>query len=297
LDDLATVYLRQARYREAQPLIARAESLLDKNDKDQAILLASLAINKGWYLYATGDNRAAEKVFVQGRDLIQKHLKDDSLVLAELINNLGLMYGEASIPGERADPKRTAQAKVMLNKSWQMRKKLAGEESYENQESLNNIGIHLLFNSEDANGVETAINTLRNSLELSEKIYGNDHPETAVARMAMAMALRFTNDDEAAEEQIRLAIPITEKHFGKDHPDRQYELAILGQIEQSRGNHDEAKKLFLESLRIAETTFGPDHENVTSPLMNLQNLYEETNDEENMQAIEKRIEKLRGRDI
>ncbi|MCL2646934.1 MAG: tetratricopeptide repeat protein [Phycisphaerales bacterium] len=297
LDDLATVYLRQARYREAESIIARAESLLDKNNKEQGILLARLAINKGWQKYAMGDARGAEKAFVRGRDLIQKWQKDDSLVLAELINNLGLMYEEAAGPAEMPSPKRVTQARLMLYKSWQMRKLLAGEESYESQESLNNIGMHLLYHGEGENVAEMAINTLRKALEMSEKVYGKEHPETAMSRVNLAMALKLNDDDAAAEEQIRRAMPVTEKYFGKDHPDRQYQLMVLGMIEQGRGNYEEAEKYFLEAVRIAEVTYGPTHENVAGAVANLRDLYEEMNDEAKMKAAEKRAEKLRGKEI
>ena len=297
LDDLSTVYMRMARFKEAGPLIDRAESVLDKEKPQDAILLGRLAVNKGWRTYSFGDVRGAEKIFAAGQELVQKNQKEESVELAELINNLGLMFDDSLNPGDPPNPKRAARARTLLFQAWQMRKKLTGEESAESGESLNNLGMHYLYHGDGDEAIEMALTTLKKSLEVSEKVYGAEHPETAMSHVNLATALSMSGDNEEAEEHIRKALPITEKYFGKDHPDRAYELGVLGQLEQDRGNYREAEENFQEAVRIYEVVYGANHPNVAHPLVDLRDLYGEMGDDAKMKAVQKRIEKLRGKEI
>jgi tetratricopeptide (TPR) repeat protein len=297
LDDLATIYLRLARFNDARPLIDRAESVLDRNAPADALLLARLSINKGWRLYALQEVSAAEKVFEDGRALLEKHQKGDSLELAELINNVGLTYAEADDPGEEAAPERIARAKVLLLRSWQMRRKLAGDVSAECAESLNNIGMHLLYHGDEDSDLETAASTLKKALDVTEKVYGAGNPETAVAHANMATALHMMADDKAAEDHVRKALAITEKTLGKDHLDRAYELQILGSLQENQGKFPDAEASLKEAIRILELTFGKDHINVAVGLESLRNLYETMGDDVKEKEVAERIQKMRGREI
>jgi tetratricopeptide (TPR) repeat protein len=297
MDDLATVYLRLARFGEAKPWIERAEKVLDKSKPADAILLGRLSINKGWRLYALAEVRAAEKVFEEGKALLEKYQKGDSLELAEVINNLGLTYTDSEDPETPPSPERVAQAKVMLLKGWEMRRKLAGDLSPECAESLNNIGMHLLYHGEGEEDLETALSTLKKALEATEKVYGPDHPETAVSHTNLAAALHLTEDEEGADEHVRKALAMTEKWLGKDHLDRSYELQLLGELQEKDGKFPEAETSLKEAVRILEAVFGKDHVNVANGLEALRSLYETTGDEAKEKAVAERIEKLRGKEI
>jgi tetratricopeptide (TPR) repeat protein len=297
LDDLATIYLRLARFNDAKPLIERAESVLDKDVPADAILLGRLSINKGWRLYALQEVPAAEKAFEEGRALLEKNQKGDSLELAEVINNLGLTCDEPDEPGEEPSPQRVAKAKVLLLKAWQMRRKLAGDVSAECAESLNNIGMHLLYNGEEDADIDTAVNTLKKALEVSEKVYGKDHPETAVSHANLASGLQMIEDEKAAEDHVRQALAMTEKALGKDHIDRAYELQILGSLQQSDGKFADAETSLKEAVRILETTFGKNHVNVAIGLEALRSLYESMGDDIKEKEVADRIQKMRGREI
>ena len=293
LNDLAGIALRRGKFSEAKAPIEVAESVLDKSKAADAIIYARLCINKGWLRYSLGDVDAAEKIFVEGRDLLQKFQKSPSVDFAELTNNIALALED----NEDEDAAKIAQAKVMLLKGWQLRRKLTGEESAETGESLNNLGMYLLFHSEGEEDFLTAITTLKRSLAISEKVYGKDNPETAVSHTNIAMAYHLTQQDELAEPEIRLAIPMTEKFLGKENPDRSYELQVLGQIEQSQEKYKEAEANFKEAVTITEKIFGADHRFVASSLDYLESLYAANGKEAEQKAVQQRITKIRGRDI
>ncbi len=295
LNDLATVYMRQARFAEAKQVIDRADSLLDKNKPEQVLLYARLGINKGWRLFTFGESEQALKVFTEARELEEKHGKAKSVDLAELINNQGLMFEDVGEKNE--DEKMIKQGRTCLLLGWEMRRAVTGEESPETAESLNNLGMHLLFNSQDTDEPELGLSTLKKSLELAEKVYGDNHPETAVSHGTMALGLLLHHDLDEAEKEVQIAIPMTTRFLGDKHPDLAYELTTYGHILQEQSHFDDAEKKFLQALAINEEVFGKTHPNIIPSLEALKNLYEERSEPARAQDMEKRIEKLSGKDI
>jgi hypothetical protein len=295
LNDLATIYMRQARYGDAKQLIERADSLLDKTKPAQALIAGRLGINKGWRLYVLGETGGATKVFEEALGYIEKYSTGDSIDRAELINNLGLMYEDKGQADE--DDALIHKGRVCLFRGWEMRRNLTGDFSPESGESLNNIGMHLLFNADSLEEDEFSLKVLRKSLEVAIKVYGESHPETAVSHGTLAMALLFHDKMDEAEKEVRIAIPMTQKYLGDKHPDLAYELMTLGRILQKQAHFDDAEAKFLEAEQIDEEVYGPTHQNVVPALQALKRLYDERGDAAKAQQMEKRIEKLSGKDI
>jgi tetratricopeptide (TPR) repeat protein len=295
LTDLATIYMRLARYMDAKQVIDRADALLDKSKPEQALLYGRLGINKGWRFYTLGETDAATKVFEEARSVIEKNQKGDSIDLAEIINNLGLMYEEIGEKDE--NDTMIKQARICLLRGWESRRTLTGELSPETGESLNNLGMHLLFNADDPDNVMLGLNTLKKSLEVATKVYGENHPETAVSHATLAMALYMTDDREKAEKEIRIAIPMTQRFLGDRHPDLAFELTTLGRILQEQSNFDEAEKDFLQALDITQEVYGKTHPNVVPSLETLKRLYDAKGDSARSQEIQKRIERLSGKEM
>ncbi len=295
LIDMATLYMRQARFADAKLVIDRADSLLDKTQPDQALLVGRLGINKGWRLYILGETPAAAKVFEEARDLVEKFAPGDSIDRAELINNVGLMYED--LGDKDTDDALIAQARTCLLQGWDMRRRLTGDESPETGESLNNLGMHLLFNGQNPGEDEFALKILRKSLETAVKIYGESHPETAVSHGTLALALLLHGKTDEAEKEVRIALPMTQKYLGDKHPDLSFELMTLGRILQMQTHLDDAEKKFLEALAINEEVYGKTHPNLVPTLQALKKLYDDRGDAAKSQDIEKRIEKLTGKDL
>jgi tetratricopeptide (TPR) repeat protein len=297
LIDLATVQLRLAQFAEAKAAIDRADSLLHADAPDQALLVARLGINKGWRLYSLGESEAALKVFHDARILLEKTLPKgtENKDLAELINNEGLMVED--LAEENDDEAGIAQARQMLIRGWQMRRRLTGENSPETAESLNNLGMSLLFNPTNQGDSELALKTLQKALDVSVQAYGTENPETAMSRTNLALAEISHDNYDDAEQQIKLAIPITQRFLGNVNPDRAFELTTLGRILQEQTQYDDAEKAFIEAVAINEKVYGKNHPNVATALQYLAGLYEAKGDEAKQLATEKRIEKLSDKGI
>ena len=217
LNDLATLYMRQARYAEAKQVIDRADSLLDKKVPAQALLYGRLGINKGWRLYVLGETDGGAKVFEEALALIEKFNPGESIDRAELINNLGLMYESQADKAE--DDALMEKARAYIFRGWQMRRSLTGDNSPETAESINNLGMHLLFNAQGPDEPDLALRTLRKALDMALKIYGESHPETAVSHATLGLALFMHGKIDEAEKEVRFAIPMTQKFLGDKHPD------------------------------------------------------------------------------
>jgi tetratricopeptide (TPR) repeat protein len=190
-----------------------------------------------------------------------------------------------------------AQARRCLLQGWEMRRDLTGDLSPETGESLNNLGMHLLFNGQDAAESEFAVKILRRSLDVAIKVYGESHPETAVSHATLGLALLLHDKADEAEKEVRLAIPMTQKYLGDKHPDLAYELVTLGHILQGQAHFDDAEKKYLEAEAIDEDIYGKTHQNVIPVLQALKNLYDDKGDPAKAQEMESRIEKLSGKDI
>ncbi len=295
LNDLATVYMRLCRFADARVAIVHAESVLDPAIPAQALLLARIGINKGWRLYSLGETDAARKVFEDSRELIEKNQKGDSVDLAELINNLALMYEDTATENE--DEAQLALARRMLLQAWQMRRKLTGDNSPETAESLNNLGMHLLFSPKSAADLDLAMKTLHQSLDASIKVYGEQNPETAMSHTNLALALLAQGDSDGAEREIHKAMPVTLHFLGENSQDRAFQLTTLGRILQEQTHYEQAEKYFVEAVAINERIFGPSDPSVVTALQYLQKLYETAGDTSKENDIERRIEKISGKGI
>jgi tetratricopeptide (TPR) repeat protein len=295
LIDLATIYMRQARYADVKQVLDRAEGLLDKTMPDHALLYGRLGINKGWRLYELGETAAAIKVGEEAREVLEKNSKGDSVDLAEIINNLGLFYEEK---GEReVNDGLIRKGRICLLRAFESRMALTGRVSPETGESLNNLGMHLLYHFQSGDEVDLAMSLLKKSLEMAAKVYGDTHPDTASCHAALALALYLDSDIDGAEKEIRLALPITQRYLGDRHPEAASELTTLGMILLERKEYDEAEKDFLQALDIEEDIYGKTHPRIIPGLERLGNLYLEKGDTAKERDMRTRIQKLSGKEM
>jgi tetratricopeptide (TPR) repeat protein len=103
-----------------------------------------------------------------------------------------------------------------------------------------------------------AISVVEESLELSEKTLGPDHPATAQALSNLAALYYSMGDYAKAEPLFQRALEIREKALGPDHPDTAITLNSLAVLRSSLGDYAKAEPLFQRALAIDEKALGPD---------------------------------------
>ena len=74
-------------------------------------------------------------------------------------------------------------------------------------------------------------------------------------------------------------------------------MSLQLHILEEQNNFDEAERKYLEALDIDEQVYGKTHPHLVSPLKSLQRLYNAKGDAARAQEIQKRIEKLDGKDM
>jgi CHAT domain-containing protein len=99
---------------------------------------------------------------------------------------------------------------------------------------------------------------LRKSVETAARMYGADHPWTAVSLHALAMMHAMTGDLDQAAGLCRRAVTIADAAAGS-HPDCARYRSTLAVITANAGNAAEAEPMLREALALQSKTLGADH--------------------------------------
>jgi eukaryotic-like serine/threonine-protein kinase len=107
------------------------------------------------------------------------------------------------------------------------------------------------------------------SLELKKAIFGDDHPEIALATNNLATVLIDLGDYDQGLAMYERAREIYEATLGADHPDTAMPLMNAAEVHWRRDELAAAHELMLSALAINEAAFGADHPRVGLTLGNL----------------------------
>ena len=82
----------------------------------------------------------------------------------------------------------------------------------------------------------------RQTLELREKVLGQEHPDTLTSMNNLAMVLSSQGKYEEAEEMHRQTLELREKVLGKEHPYTLTSMNNLAVVLSSQGKYEEARR-------------------------------------------------------
>jgi tetratricopeptide (TPR) repeat protein len=138
-----------------------------------------------------------------------------------------------------------------------------------------------------------AVPIAQESLELSEKALGPDHPDTSQALNNLAVLYYFMGDYARAEPLYQRALEVVEKALGPDHPTTAQALSNLAVLYDSMGDYTRAEPLYRRALKIREKALGPDHPDTSQALNNLAVLYSSMGDYAKAEPLYLRALKIR----
>ena len=124
---------------------------------------------------------------------------------------------------------------------------------------------------------EEAVLIARQLLEISEKINGPEHPDTAQSLNNLAELYRAMGDYAKAEPLYRRALAIREKALGPEHPDTAQSVNNLAELYKEMGDYVKAEPLYRRALLIREKALGL-HPDTAKSINNLAELYKEMGD-------------------
>jgi tetratricopeptide (TPR) repeat protein len=114
-----------------------------------------------------------------------------------------------------------------------------------------------------------AVASYTKALAAEERASGKEHPRVALLLNDLALALRQSGDDRAAEPLLRRALAIDEKALGKERPATATIRSNLGNLLQGGGQLAEAESCQREAIRVFEMTLGPESRELSSACTNL----------------------------
>ncbi len=125
-------------------------------------------------------------------------------------------------------------------------------------------GMALVF--EDQGRVVEAVELHREILEARTRLFGADHPDTALSHVNIASALSLTGQHADALEHLERALAIRERANGPDHVDTAQVHHNIGEILRHLGRYDEALAHHEKALAVFQKQLGAGHQMVAATL-------------------------------
>jgi len=252
LIELADLLRLQGRYDEAEPLLRRALASNEKAGREQGVArgLNNLAVLLG----LQGRYAEAEPLYRRALASNEKVLgKEDPLTGVNLIDLADLLEAQG----------RYAEAEPLLRSALASSEKAGREQGVAG--SLNSLAMLLRMEGR----YEEAEPVSRRAQAIIEKVFGPEHPKTAISLNNLGGSLMEQGRFGEAESLNRRALAIDEKVLGPEHPETAIQLSNLAVLLQDQGRYDEADPLYRRALATSEKALGPEHTNVATQLINL----------------------------
>jgi serine/threonine protein kinase/tetratricopeptide (TPR) repeat protein len=211
---------------------------------------------------AKGNSVTAREILDKGAAKIDRELEGQPQIRSRLTETMGTVYRSLGL---------YEQARTMLEKALELKKKIYGEDSLSVADTLQNLGIVL-----DSQGrYDEAAADFRKALEIRSRKLGPDDPD--VARTLNSLAINYWNQEKYAEAEplFERSLAIKEKTLGPDHQDLANTLINLAILKHTQKKYGESEALFKRALAISEKKLGPDHPDLGTILNDLAALYED----------------------
>ena len=111
------------------------------------------------------------------------------------------------------------------------------------------------------------------SLKIIEKVFGENHNNTATSYNNLAELYQSQGEYDKALPLYLKALKIREERLGEKHPDTATLYANLAGFYQSQGEYKKAELLYLKDLKICEEILGEHHPSTATSYNNLADLY------------------------
>ena len=151
------------------------------------------------------------------------------------------------------------------------------------------------FNYLNAYAAQTLRPLAEGLIEICEKHFGDDHPQTAKALTNLSRVMLMQGQVEKAEPLIRRAIAIQEQALGPDDPDTALTVAVMGGYFHGRGDQAAAEPFFRRALAIREHALGAEHPLTLSSLDILARTVGELGRNDEAELLSRRVLEIRER--
>lgn len=257
-NNLAYALGRQGRFTEARDLYAKALGIAlrwEPEDLDLALIEGNVAAN----LDALGRPIEAEPLYRQSLAVRIAELGPDDPAVATSYNNLGFnLDGQGRHADAAPAYRRALSIRTTIDPEG-----LAAATSYNNAaHNLNRQGDHA-----------GAAPLYARALAIWERIYGDDHPMTAIGLSNVAVNLERQGRAAEAQPLFERALAIRLATLRTGHPDIATARLRLGHVLVSQGRFDAALPDYEQGVAARRAAFGADHPSLAEALTDLADLY------------------------
>lgn len=116
------------------------------------------------------------------------------------------------------------------------------------------------------------------ALSIREKIFCEEHPDTATSYINIAYVYEKQGDNPNALELYKKALVIRERVLGLEHPDTATSYDNIACVYVKQGDYQRALKLYLKALAIRKKVFDKDNTDIASSYNNIAFVYAEQGD-------------------
>jgi tetratricopeptide (TPR) repeat protein len=260
LNQLASLYRVQGKYKEAEPIYLRSLSIGEKQLGENHPHVAAILNNLASLYNSQGKYDEGESIYRRSLSIWEKQLGEEHFNFAVSLNNLAELY---------SNQRKYKEAEPLYLRSLSIREKQLGENHPDVATSLNNLA-NLYRNQEKYKEAETLY--LR-TLSIWEKQLGENHHRVATSLNNLAGLYDCQGQYNEAELLYLRTLSIWEKQLGENHPHVASSLNNLALLYESQGKYNKAESLYLRTLSIWEKQLGENHPHVATSLNNLAFLY------------------------
>jgi tetratricopeptide (TPR) repeat protein len=109
----------------------------------------------------------------------------------------------------------------------------------------------------------------RQTLELREKVLGEDHLDTLASMNNLASVLNSQGKYKEAEQMHQQTLQLNEKVLGKEHPSTLVSMNNLANVLDNQGKYEEAEQMHRQTLQLRVKVLGKEHPDTLRSMNNL----------------------------
>ena len=275
-NELANVYLAQARRKEAEELYHQVlegrQSQLGNEHPKTLEAMSNLATV--WR--------------DQGRWKEAENLNDQVLEIALRVhrerhpNTLKMMNNQANLYAMQG---RFQEAEKLARRVLDLRREVLKKNDPDTLASMTSLANVV----EDLGHLKEAEDLDREALRISEKAMGPEHPDTLMYRTNLANVLYQQGRLDEAETMHRDILAVYRKIHGEQHPDTVAEMSNLAAVVQDRGRPKEAEALLRKAYGNSSRARGPEHPDTLTTMANLVAAYQAQGRLEEAEGLQRQV--------
>jgi tetratricopeptide (TPR) repeat protein len=249
-------------WKSCQSLFAHAEAAAEQKPTGQKSVMewALLLYNAGWYAWAKGAHKEAEKMLQKATRAREKFLgqeESETLASIDLLGQILLAQG------------RYKEAEEMHQRALDGYNEALGQEHPSTLTSVANLA-STFWNQgrwKEAEDLDVRV------METRKRVLGQEHPDTLTSIANLASTYRNQGRWKEAEDLDVQVMETSLRVLGQEHPDTLTSIANLASTYWNQGRWKEAEDLEVQVMETRKRVLGQEHPDTLTSIANLASTY------------------------